>query len=153
MGITQTQLAVSADELAGGTEARIRVLASDGINTSDDVSDAVFTVTAKYPSVWIVSPVNNTAIAPGSLLWLKGSGYDLEDGTLGEEALAWSSDREGPLGAGTVLLVTLSPGQHLITLEATDSNGGTATASVGVFVGYKTYLPTLLRQSESLGQE
>ena len=144
IAITETQLAVNSAELTGGNEARVRVLVSDGVNTSADESDAPFTVGRKGPQVFILSPESDVTIWPGAPLWLQGYAYDLEDGTLGEEALNWSSNRDGDLGTGTEVLVTLSPGQHIITLSATDGDGNTAITTINVFVGYKARLPLIL---------
>jgi len=42
-------------------------------------------------------------------------------------------------------VVTLSPGRHVLTLAATDTDGNTATASISVYAGGKTYLPLVVR--------
>jgi hypothetical protein len=143
--ITTTQLAVNAAELAGGTAARVRVMATDGVNTSSDESDAAFTVGRKGPSAFILAPTGDVRFMPGTPLWLQGYGYDLEDGTLEGAALRWHSDRDGDLGTGSQALVTLSPGRHVITLAATDKDGNQATASITVYAGGKTYLPLVVR--------
>jgi hypothetical protein len=146
--ITETQLAVNAAELAGGSGAKVRVLASDGLNTSADESNASFTVGRKGPQAFILSPEGDGTVPPGTPLFLQGYAYDLEDGTLGETALRWSSNRDGDLGTGSQVLVTLSQGQHVITLMATDSNGNIGTDTITVNVGsrvYKLYLPVLLK--------
>jgi hypothetical protein len=145
VAITETQLAVSAAELAGGSGAKVQVLASDGVNTSADESDAPFTVGRKGPQAFILSPEGDGFITPGTPLLLQGYAYDLEDGTLGETALHWSSSRDGDLGTGSQVLVSPSPGQHIITLTATDSDGNQATDSISLFVGYKWYLPYILK--------
>jgi len=144
-GITQTQVAVNAAELAGGNAARVRVLASDGVHTTADESDAPFTVARKALQAFILSPEKDIIIAPGTPLWLQGYAYDLEDGTLLDTALRWSSSRDGNLGTGSQVLVSLSPGEHVITLTATDSDGNVTTATVQVYVGHKIYLPLVLR--------
>ena len=143
--ITTTQLAVNAAQLAGGTAARVRVLATDGVNTSSDESDAAFNVGSKGPSVFILAPTGDVRFMPGTPLWLKGHGYDLEDGTLEGAALHWRSDRDGDLANGSQALVTLSPGRHTITLTATDSQGNTAVASMSIFAGQRSHLPLIMR--------
>ncbi len=82
---------------------------------------------------------------PGTPLWLQGYACDLEDGTLPDTALRWSSSRDGNLGTGSQVLVILSPGEHVITLTATDSDGNVTTATVRVYAGHKIYLPLVLR--------
>jgi hypothetical protein len=146
--ITDTQLAVNAAELAGGSGAKVRVMASDGMNNSADESDAPFTVERKEPQVHILWPEGDGTIPPGTPLFLEGYAYDLEDGVLGEASLHWSSSEDGDLGMGSQALVTLSPGQHVITFTATDSDGNTATATINVLVSYETnetYLPIILK--------
>jgi hypothetical protein len=67
------------------------------------------------------------------------------DGTLAGAALPWHSDRGGDLGTGSQALVTLSPGRHVITLAATDQDDNTATTSINVYAGGKTFLPLVVR--------
>ena len=143
--ITGTQLAVNAAELAGGSGAKVRVLATDGVNTSSAQSDASFTVGRKGPSAFILAPTGDVRLMPGTPLWLEGYGYDLEDGELDWVALRWRSDRDGELGTGSQVLVSLSPGRHTITLAATDSHGNTAATNVSAFAGQRAYLPFVVR--------
>ncbi|MBI1879188.1 MAG: hypothetical protein HYR94_13375 [Chloroflexi bacterium] len=145
--ITGTQLLVNVAELAGGSGAKIRVLATDGVNTSSDDSNAPFTVGRKGPQVHILSPEEDeTTIPPNTPLILQGYAYDLEDGILGDTMLRWSSNRDGDLGTGSYVLALLSQGRHVITLTGADSNGNTATATINVSVEYKKiYLPIILK--------
>jgi hypothetical protein len=144
--ITETELAVSAAELAGGNGAKVRVMATDGVNTSADESDAPFAVGRKGPQAFILSPERDGAIPLGAPLFLQGYAYDLEDGTLGESSLRWTSSHDGDLGIGDQVLVTLSEGRHVITLTATDSDGNMATDSLNVLVGSKVYLPIIMKK-------
>ena len=58
-------------------------------------------------------------------------------------AVCWSSDRDGALGTGDQLLVAdLRPGWHEITVTATDDDENTGSDTIGLHVGYRTYLPT-----------
>jgi hypothetical protein len=142
---TESQWVIDAGRLPGTTSALIRVEVSDGFHTAMDVSDALFTVGRKKPQVFILLPDRDITITPGTPLWLQGYAYDLEDGTLQDTALRWSSSRDGNLGTGSQVLVSLSPGEHVITLTATDSDGNVTTATVRVYVGHKIYLPLVLR--------
>lgn len=132
-GITETQYLANLAYLPGSTNARIRILATDGVNTSSDDSDGPFTVGSKMPSAFIISPPSG-AIAAGTTLVLQGSGVSLQDGILNGLALVWSSSKDGVLGTGNTLMINPTPGQHVITLTVTDSNGNTATASVNTTV-------------------
>lgn len=135
--ITQTHLSIAATELAGSNNARIRIMASDGVNTANDESDAPFTVEPKLPQVDIVSPEADGTMLAGDSLWLQGEAYDLEDGVLDGSALNWSSNLEGDLGTGSELLTPLSfYGEHTLSLAATDSDGNSITDTVKVLVTF-----------------
>lgn len=141
-----TAYSVETASLAGGSQALIRVIASDGLNTATDTSDATFSVARKPPEVYLLSPETGNAYAPGALVELEGQASDPEDGPLGDGALAWSSDRQGGLGSGRHLtLTTLQPGPHTLTLTATDGDGMTAAASVSITVGRPVWLPLIQR--------
>jgi hypothetical protein len=96
-------------------------------------------------------PEAGSVVSPA--LTLSGYGYDAEDGDLGDDAMAWTSDRDGPLGKGRLLRVAgLSAGTHRLVLAVTDSHGQTASSSVTIHVGAqssvtrKVYLPLVVRQ-------
>jgi alpha-tubulin suppressor-like RCC1 family protein len=146
MAITETHLSVDSAEPAGGSGAKIRVLATDGVNTGADESDVPFTVGSKGPQAYILSPEGDGTIPPGTPLFLQGYAYDLEDGTLQETALRWTSSQDGDLGMGSQVLVTLSQGQHVVILTATDSDSNVASDEVSVVVGENNvYLPVILK--------
>jgi hypothetical protein len=51
---------------------------------------------------------------------------DSEDGNLTGDALVWSSDRDGRLGTGNLLIKRLSSGDHSISVQATDRAGSSS---------------------------
>jgi hypothetical protein len=134
-GITTTNFIWDTSYSPGGTSARVRVIASDGINTSQDESNRTFRVTSKAPIASIVSPAEGVKVVSGSSVALSGVGSDLEDGQLEGTSLAWSSSLGGALGTGELLLVnTLPDGIQTITLKATDSNAMVGRDSVTITV-------------------
>jgi uncharacterized repeat protein (TIGR01451 family) len=144
-GLTTTSYSVPVDSLAGGANARFKVVATDGVNIGDDQTSAPISVPDKAP-VAQISSLSSGVVAPGELLVLEGFGADLEDGILDGASLAWSSDRQGALGNGTTLPTnSLNPGLHTITLMVNDSSGQTATATTTVYVGYRLPMPNVNR--------
>jgi len=143
--ISETQMVVNAAELAGGNEATVRVMASDGINTTIDESDSAFTVGSKSPNAFILSPEGGNTIQPNTPIYLQGYSYDLEDGVLDDTALIWSSNLDGPIGTGSLVMVNLSPGEQIITLSVTDSDDNTTTSTISIFVGHKIFVPLVSR--------
>lgn len=138
---------VEVNSMAGGSDVRFRVVATDGVNTALDETDQAISIPNQAPVAAILSPQNKSVILPGGLVVLQGTGIDMEDGTLGEERLVWSSDRQGELGIGpSVPLNSLEPGKHIITLTVTDSYGIPAQASVEIEIAYPLFVPLVERQ-------
>ena len=123
------------DEVAGGTQSLVRVLASDGANTGQDDADAVFEVQSKVPEPMIVVPADQAVFFLHDLLLMEGDALDAEDGALSGTALTWTSSLDGVIGSGTdVNTTSLSAGVHLITLQADDSDANVATTSITITV-------------------
>ena len=144
--LTETSFTLEVDSLAGSSDGRFRVVATDGVNIGFDETDEAIVVPNKAPTPYIMEPTMNKLFLPGALVVLLGGATDLEDGSLVDAALTWSSDRDGELGIGTSLPInTLTPGPHLITLTARDSLGVESTATVNIFVGDRAYLPVIIK--------
>jgi hypothetical protein len=147
-GIRETSYIVDAGLLAGSEAALIRVLASDGVNTTSDQSDAAFTLQGRGPQVSILRPTEGTHFVPDDMLVLAGGAYDPEDGSLGDAALIWQSDRDGQLGNGALLTLAardLTPGLHQVTLKASDSDGMVGSANVSILVVERLFLPLVVK--------
>jgi hypothetical protein len=135
VGLEDESYVWDTDSSPGSDLARIRVLASDGLNSASDESDAVFTIPAKAPLATIISPKDGRSFFFGETAELRGKGLDYEDGSLIDDSLSWESDRDGALGTGESLETReLSPGQHDLTLVATDSTAKTGQETITVFV-------------------
>ena len=137
---------VTSVTLPGGTSAFVRILASDGVNTSQGDAGP-FIVAGKVPTALLNAPADGAVFAPGQTVIFVGDGFDPEDGSLPDERLVWSSDRDGTLGSGRTLeRADLSEGTHIITLTVGDSQGNQATASITLRVSRPgLYLPLIVR--------
>jgi hypothetical protein len=129
-----TALTVPLDYIRGTDCGLLRVQASDGFNTAEDVSDQPFTIPNRAPRVSIARPANGAKLFGDQPFALEGGAFDTEDGSLSGEALMWESDLDGALGSDEELLATLSVGTHRITLIATDSEGGIGSDTVTIDV-------------------
>jgi hypothetical protein len=121
--------------LVGSAKGRVRVRATDGVNTTEAES-AEFTVKERAPLVTILRLRNNDVISSRQSTEFTGAAYDPRDGILPSVRLKWTSNRDGVLGAGRHLKTSrpLSRGDHTITLTATNSQGKVATKKVKIRV-------------------
>lgn len=89
----------------------------------------------RAPDVNIESPPTGSTFDEGEQVTFEGSAVDPERGSLGGDALVWSSDQDGELGTGIAVQVAdLSAGDHRITLEATDPEGATGSDQISISV-------------------
>jgi hypothetical protein len=141
-------LTVDAATLAGSAgQALVRVIASDGLLTASDTSDAGFSVGKHAPQVAILTP-DGAVFDPAQPVVLRGAAFDLEDGRLAGDALRWRLESLGEMGTGEVLELFAMPRTiYRVTLEASDSDGQTGSASINISVAARreTYLPVLLK--------
>jgi VCBS repeat-containing protein len=87
----------------------------------------------KPPTVTITSPADGAEFPSGAPIDFAGTATDREDGDLAGQ-LVWTSDVDGPIGAGGSFSTILSDGAHLITASVTDSGGKTGADTVSVTV-------------------
>ncbi len=86
------------------------------------------------PVVRILAPLEASEHANGATIAFLGSAEDPEEGALPGDRLTWRADGV-PIGSGTRLLTDgLSLGQHLIALQARDSEGAQSHASIVIRV-------------------
>jgi len=136
MGLTETEF-LWDDRLSGGSSnAVIQVIGNDGLDQTDAVS-AVFSLPKKKPLVEILRPAGGAKFTQGSVIVLRGAGFDPEDGMLHGAQLRWALDDSVTLETGrTVNLQRLSyrtpfgsvfspleVGPHSIRLVGRDSDG------------------------------
>ncbi|MCK4538653.1 MAG: SUMF1/EgtB/PvdO family nonheme iron enzyme [Candidatus Krumholzibacteria bacterium] len=86
------------------------------------------------PVATITGPVNGASFTGGAIIDFTGTGIDSEDGTLPEDSLLWTSDKDGEMGTGTSVSTSLSVNDHTITLTVTDSDGNTGSGSITIHV-------------------
>ncbi len=146
--INRSSYTLKLEELSGSNRALVRVIATDGVNTSTDDSNAPFLVPIKAPQARITSPANQSVFSTTQTVVLIGEANDLEDGFLDGQALRWSSDRQGALGSGRALSVTgLTPGTHKITLTAKDKNN--AEGNAFILIRVTPAIPTIVFSGNS----
>jgi hypothetical protein len=128
--------------VAGGNQARIAVVASDGVNEGQGLSPA-FTVPTKGPVVSIFSPASGVSVPSNQTITFTGGGFDPEDGYLPSTALEFRSNLDGNFSTGDTVNRSLSQGVHTITLSGTDKDGNVGEASITLTVGGWNQVPVI----------
>jgi len=135
VGVNTTSIDIDFGSLPGSDNALIRILASDGVNTSEARLDQTFRVPRKGPQVTLSLPNTGVVTLPNMV---EATAFDWEDGPLTDPtSYRWSSDRDGLLGTGPWIFLSnlaLSSGEHTITLTVDDSDKNRASAKFAVSV-------------------
>jgi hypothetical protein len=76
-----------------------------------------------HPVATILQPGDGETHSTAAPVPFLGAANDGEDGTVSGSALVWCSSLDGVFGTGGSFSATLSAGDHIITLTATDSDG------------------------------
>ncbi len=124
-------LTVSTRSLPGGSQARVRVIATDGVLSSLATS-APFALARHAPEPQIGTLRDGQRVSFGSALQLQGLALDAEDGSIPASNLLWTVIGPTPLtdSGQSLSLASLSPGSYTATLRATDSDGQSGSATL-----------------------
>ncbi|MBK7494930.1 MAG: hypothetical protein IPI28_05855 [Candidatus Omnitrophica bacterium] len=121
---------INTADLPGGTQCHVRVMVTDGINTSQDDSNGPFTTIGNPPLAIINAPPDKARFGTYELIQFIGKAVDLEERVFDED-LVWTSSLDGLIGKGPLVeTVSLREGTHTVTLEVTDQDGFKDTASI-----------------------
>ncbi len=143
LDLDQETFTVDLGSVPGGANCLFKVVATDGFNTVEAVSDE-FSVANQGPSVAVIAPGDGSTVAPGMDVRLHGYAYDMEDGEIDGASLSWESSLDGALGTGEYLqLSSLSEGTHQITLTAKDSSASTGSDTISLSVVEDQVPPTI----------
>ena len=140
----------------GARTVDLTVLDSVGAECEASVQVTV----SNAPSVVIDHPQDNGTVNEGAQETFLGTVDDPEDSEP-SITVEWSSDVDGVLGGGNANTiggveladVVLSPGVHVITLEATDTDGLTGSATATVTLNAAPSAPTVSITPENPGSE
>ena len=87
------------------------------------------------PLVFIITPSDGEQFEAGELILFTGYARDLQEGEIPSASLVWKSSIDGEIGTGLLLPATLTEGEHVITLTATNSKEEEGTATITITVG------------------
>lgn len=147
--ISGTSYEIDTAALPAGTNARLRVIVTDGFNTAQDDSDGVFTVPAvapgRGPDVRIILPDAEGVLPANTPILFRGGASDVEDATIPDESFIWSYNGT-PFGTGREVTISLPQGLQEVTLTVADSAGNVSQTQIRVQVAtYLLNLPIVVR--------
>jgi hypothetical protein len=112
----------------------ITATATDGEGNTGAATITITVNAPPEPVVTISSPADGAAFTESDPVNFSGLALDAKDGDV-TASLVWDSDLDGEIGTGaSFTLATLSPGSHVITATATDSESNPGAASLGLTV-------------------
>jgi hypothetical protein len=135
-GMQGTKAICDLGSMPGSSNARIKVIASDGFNRGEAISKP-FQRALQTPVAAILQPVNRTVYTEGSVITASGSAADDEDGVLPADRIRWQLDNTHDLGTGYrrwfsevpveapfgTVMMPPAVGSHTLTMTAVDSDG------------------------------
>jgi len=139
-GVQGQSYEVDTAILPGGDAACVRVIATDGFNTSQDDTDGTFVVQRKPPAAYIIQPEADSRFSPGESIQFEGEAFDVDDGSLPDESFIWSYEST-VFGVGREVNARFPAGIYEVTLTVVDSDGNTGQDTIVIFVGHQIYLP------------
>jgi hypothetical protein len=135
VNVSDARYLLESEYFPGSDSMLIKVIASDGFLTSEDVTDHFFRIPNKPPHILIVSPENNSTYFLSRRVIFEAIGHDAEDRTLEDSAYSWFSDKDGYMGSGAMISMdSLSPGRHTIYSKYYDSDGMLGQSSISITI-------------------
>jgi hypothetical protein len=129
--LRQAECRLRQDLLPGGKACLVQVVASSGIRTSVTQSNP-FTAPRTPRRATILS----AAVTEAGRVVLRGGAFSPDFGLGSPDDVTWTSNVDGLLGHGVVLVADrlVTEGLHAVTLTAPDGMGGLATATTPVTI-------------------
>ncbi len=133
-GLIGTGSSVSTNALSAGYQT-IMLTATDHDGFSCNSTTNFYIEPPHPPVASIYYPFNNNHFLNGTVVTFKANATDYEEGTLGNNRVAWSSSLNGSLGTGkTISIGNLTTGNHLISATVTDTTGLATTATIQIII-------------------
>lgn len=128
---TLAAFVADASRLPGGDACRVRVITTDGFNSTVATSEP-FAVARRSPEVLAGGLKDGQRVPFGANVEVTVLAVDPEDGSLADESSTWTITGPSALTTTTGKFNTrqLAPGSYSATATATDADGNSSTATV-----------------------
>jgi hypothetical protein len=151
--VSTTSVTLETSLLPGSVgESLVRVIANDGVLVGSAQSDP-FSMADHAPMVVLKKPVDQVTVEFGQVVDLEGIAFDPEDGQMTGDAIRWTVEGLGEVGAGREVSVPgLGIGSYEVTMTATDSDGGSDAETITIHMAprgfaahHEVFLPLIIR--------
>lgn len=137
IGLEDNHCEVAFDQLPGGIDCKLQVIASTILQSSTVETDS-FAV-EKKKRIAMISPIENSTTKDqnnsSDKVELAGVVYSPDYGCAKDEEMNWSSSIQGHLGTGSYLAaINLMPGEHIISLVGPDGEKGVVRTEYRLYV-------------------
>lgn len=87
------------------------------------------------PNVFIQQPEDGTVYPEGESVTMLAKAMDPEDDPMAKQQVVWKSNKDGQIGTGfTIRADSLTTGDHVISVTATDSKGVSNSHSIRIHI-------------------
>ncbi len=127
---------------SAGANGVLRIVASDGLNNTIEESMPMALGGNLPPNTFLITPNDGDSFPQHASVPFHAAVWDAEDLRLDGGNLVWSSSIDGEFGTGRILsFADLTPGDHVITLTATDSGGSVRTDTIDLEITPRELIP------------
>ncbi|HKZ40274.1 MAG TPA: hypothetical protein VJ044_04885, partial [Candidatus Hodarchaeales archaeon] len=130
--LVNKSLVIDSSSLDASTNARLRIIASNGFNKTQ-IDSGLFSVVKTPPRVNILSPVNGDEFFGNSTIPFKGTAFDGNGIEIPDNQTYWETDGV-QFSSGKENEAILPIGSHQITFGAFDSENVTTEATITIKV-------------------
>lgn len=123
-GLTGTSVEVDSRQLEATSQARLRVIATDGFHTVHADSPQPFSVSEAPPTVSIQPPSAASLFAAGALVEFRGLARAKDGTAVPGDDYIWLLDDE-PIGTGALLTLRIPDERKTLALRAAEGDGPT----------------------------
>jgi hypothetical protein len=137
--LTEPSYIANVNTLPGGRDCLFQIATSAGILTAVSQTEP-FALPLKPREAFILTPAPDASLLSERRVVLQGFAFSPDFPSFEPDDMAWSSSIAGILGTGPEVIVpTLRPGHHIISLTVPDGLGGQAIATVRIAIGRSSH--------------
>jgi len=125
--LNQTSYTWDTTYLESGTDYLVKVIATDSVNTGEDLSDGTFTVDPISPTIYVFSPLNKTYYSDSVPLT-----FEVNE-ALSLSWISYSLDNQPNVTLTGNTIINVSDSSHKIVLYANDTSGNMASSATVYF--------------------